>query len=89
MRFSLAARMPLSPLFSMPGATGTPARAWKARCDTKGLGGGCACWMLCWLWASWRWGSLASSWLGSRALLTFRRSPSVSYPAETSLESSS
>ena len=50
MRFSLAARMPLSPLFSMPGGTGTPARAWTASCDTKGLGGRCAHWVLCWLW---------------------------------------
>lgn len=66
MRFSLAARMPLYPLFSMPGGTGTPARAWEARCDTKGLGGGCARRVLCWLWALWRWGRLAASWLGSR-----------------------
>ena len=64
MRFSLAARMPLSPLFSTPGGTGTPARAWTASCDTKGLGGRCARWVLCWLW-----GRLAPSWLGSRALL--------------------
>ena len=82
MCFSLAARMPLSPLFSMPGGIWTPAQAWTASCDTKGLGGRCSRWVLCWLW-----GRLALSWLGSRALLRIRRSPSVSYPAEMSLES--
>ena len=75
--------------FPCLGASG-PQHKHGQPADTKGLGGRCARWVLCWLW-----GRLALSWLGSRArlgsraLLRIRRSPSVSYPAEMSLESSS